>query len=1007
MSGDSSSEEGDDLFYQQAVFVDEFGGDTLAFEHETAAADDPFEADRAAALAATAADVDDNASDNASDDLPLETIEFSKPSNKKSHRNSRRHHKKHHKSNKKKKDNKEKEQAVEEVEESKTTATVPEEFATALPAATAADAAVATDDISMYNLGDDDGDAEAEASSSSSSSANNAELSRPEENPLSLETVDSKPLLQFIRSDLLPRLADYHDEVLLVLGCRHRKSFIPTKQADSDAAVDSTEVFVSLDEKKLTPRKLRTNYVIVVTRHRLFLIKAKMKGLLRKQLVMMLARDLHLFLLRKMYMSTHAYCHDVVVLQFAGKLGTVCVKTQRLRLLLDTIRRSHRRITVGLPHALAPAIHLPQPLAGVIGDPVPALPARGFRECYYAHCDVRRVLPSEECALLACEAADGRTFDLALLPGIDGAEEENDCDWAPLMAALKYNDFFRVLELRNVNLRDRVVRLAVAQADRAVEVASSAKKKTTNALNAVVDVLATNRFITKLVLVDTGVGDFEELSKALVANQLSALAHIDLSSNRLSKASIVGLCRALRTRPVGVRSLLLSKVNITPASATLLVAALESHLRATLAVEHFDLSHNELGPKGSAALAHLLVCLKGFGHLTWLNLSQTSLDVGAIAPVIGVLTTLQHVDISGNPLPATSADDQQLIGDLCGIVALPQLRFASFAAMRLGAKALQALLLACRSASQRDERRLALDLSGNELAAPRDVEAIAAALTSVRLALVSLTLADCRVGAAGLAAILSSLQRSDRLERLDVSGNFVDTSKEARVAAPEVASAVINFLISHPALRELVLARNVALRTAMPTLLQSLKSLRLHTLAIGGIPMSDASMSALAVSLRLNRSLAALDLTDCRVSLSGWQSFRAAMRQNEALHHVRLASGTSPFEALDAFRRCVPSTYTGRRLQLKEAEVFALYEDIRASLARNRHTAAQESVAALEDKRTLYDVLHPAHLPAPGLVKLVDLPPHLVDSTDATQFESEIREFQQQLERNESSTTVV
>jgi hypothetical protein len=33
--GDSSSEEGDDLFYQQAVFVDEFGGDTLAFEHET------------------------------------------------------------------------------------------------------------------------------------------------------------------------------------------------------------------------------------------------------------------------------------------------------------------------------------------------------------------------------------------------------------------------------------------------------------------------------------------------------------------------------------------------------------------------------------------------------------------------------------------------------------------------------------------------------------------------------------------------------------------------------------------------------------------------------------------------------------------------------------------------------------------------------------------------------------------------------------------------------------
>jgi hypothetical protein len=95
--------------------------------------------------------------------------------------------------------------------------------------------------------------------------------------------------------------------------------------------------------------------------------------------------------------------------------------------------------------------------------------------------------------------------------------------------------------------------------------------------------------------------------------------------------------------------------------------------------------------------------------------------------------------------------------------------------------------------------------------------------------------------------------------------------------------------------------------------------------------MSDASMSALAVSLRLNRSLATLDLTDCRVSLSGWQSFRSAMRQNQTLQNLRLASGASPFEALDAFRRAVPSTYTGRRLQLKEAEVFALYEDIRAS----------------------------------------------------------------------------
>jgi hypothetical protein len=497
--GDSSSDEGDDLFYQQAVFVDEFGGDTLAFEHETMA-DDPFEADRAAALAATSGGNDDNnrVDDDDDDSLPFETLEFEKPSKhgSKSHRSSHRHHKKS-KSNKKNKKKESSKKSSTVRDETPPVDETPAEFATALPSVAAA---VDNNDDehdgvpTMYNLDDTKDDAKDDSESSSSSASASASAAAPsaaavEENPLSLETVDNEPLMQFIRSELLQRIAEYHDEVLLVLGCRHRKLFIPTKQAETDAAIDSTEVFVSLDEKKLTPRKLRPNYVIVVTRHRLYLIKAKMKGLLRKQLTMLLVRDLHLFLLRKMYMSTHAYCADVAVLQFAGKLGTVCVRTQRLRLLLDTIRRSHRRITVGLPHALAPAIHLPQPLAGAIGDPVPALPARGFRECYYAHCDVRRVTPNEECAMLACEAADGRTFDLALLPGIDGAEEENDCDWAPLMAALKYNDFFRVLELRNVNLRDRVVRLAVAQADRAIEVASSAKKKSTNALNAVVDVL--------------------------------------------------------------------------------------------------------------------------------------------------------------------------------------------------------------------------------------------------------------------------------------------------------------------------------------------------------------------------------------------------------------------------------------------------------------------------------------------------------------------------------------
>jgi Ran GTPase-activating protein (RanGAP) involved in mRNA processing and transport len=1027
---DSSSDEGDDLFFQQAQFVDDSVGDSLAFENDeygTRTYEDLFEADRKAALAATSA-LDDVAGEDF--DVGDATTEFVKPHKSKSSSSKSKKKKSSSSSSKKKKGSSSKSKkttenrAVPNDKVDAVPAVTEDPVVVSTPAAPAADAEVIP---AIYGLDDDDDDddntaaavgaaaaavaaadddeGDSSSSSSSTSLSTAATVAAEEPRPLSLDTVDNDALLEFIRAQVLPRCKEYRDEVLLVLGCRHRKSIVPTKQGAAANAVDSTEVFVALDEKKLTPRKLKANYVVIVTRHRLYMIKAKMAGLLRKTLTMKLVRDLHWFLLRRVRMSVHAYCADVVVLQFAGKLGAVCLRTPRMQLLLDTVRRAHRRITVGLPRALAPVIDLPQALVSDVSDPVPALPARGFRECYLAHCDVRRVTPNDECALLACEAVDGRTFDLALLPGIDGAEEENDCDWAPLMAALKYNDYFRVLELRNVNLRDRVVKLAVSHEDRAMEVASTSKKKVTNALNAVVDVLATNRFITKLVLRDTGVSNFAELSTALIANKHSALSHIDLSSNKLSKASIVGLCRALRARPIGLRSLLLSKANVTAQGIVLLVAALRSHLRASLAIEHLDLSHNELTAKGSIAVSQFLVCFKGCGRLTWLNLCQTSLDIASIAPVLGVIPTLQHVDLSNNQLAPAAAADDHVVGALCDVVKLPHMRSASFAGMRLSGKAVQAILLACRATpQQRDERRLALDLSSNELT-PRDVDALCAALAPVRLALVSLSLADCRISAAGLDALLTALQRSDRLERVCLGGNATETNKETRVVAVDVVSSIINFVVSHPAMRELDLQRNVALRGTMETLFQSLKAMRLQTLVVSGIPVSDAAMSALAVSLRINRWLVTLDLTDCRVSLSGWQSLRAALRQNAALQHLRLATGSSPFETLDAFRRAVPSSYTGRRLQLKEVEVFALYEDVRASLSRNRQAAAHEAAAAaataaaaVEDKRTLYDVLSPALLPAPGLVEFVALPPHLSDSSDPSLFDEEIAKFQQDLE---------
>jgi hypothetical protein len=151
----------------------------------------------------------------------------------------------------------------------------------------------------------------------------------------------------------------------------------------------------------------------------------------------------------------------------------VCVKTPRARLLLSVLRSAHRRISLGLPRALSIKVDVPPALGAAPLDPHPMPAARNFREAYMAHCDCRRAVPNIEFALHAieCGTAPGASdssegervresgaLDLSTLPSI----EENDsarCDLAALCAALKYNDFFRSLELRNVNLRNRQVKL--------------------------------------------------------------------------------------------------------------------------------------------------------------------------------------------------------------------------------------------------------------------------------------------------------------------------------------------------------------------------------------------------------------------------------------------------------------------------------------------------------------------------------------------------------------------
>jgi hypothetical protein len=242
-----------------------------------------------------------------------------------------------------------------------------------------------------------------------------------------------------------------------------------------------------------------------------------------------------------------------------------------------------------------------------------------------------------------------------------------------------------------------------------------------------------------------------------------------------------------------------------------------------------------------------------------------------------------------------------------------------------------------------------------------------------------------RRGGSAIARVLTALQRTDDLERLSLAGNVVD-GKPAETS--EIASVLVNYLVSHPLLHSLVLAGNAALAPHLGTLFDLLKSIRLRELSVAGIGVSDDAVSKLGVALRINgthscarrvrahavvcartASLTRLDLSACALSLTAYQSLRGALRRNESVQHLVFDSNASAFETYDAVRRSVPKDYAGRRLVLKERSVVALHDDITTLLTRNQLLAVDGDVQQLTDAalarpaRLFGDVLHPTYLP--------------------------------------------
>ena len=313
----------------------------------------------------------------------------------------------------------------------------------------------------------------------------------------------------------------------------------------------------------------------------------------------------------------------------------------------------------------------------------------------------------------------------------------------------------------------------------------------------------------------------------LQSNRLAALEELDLASNEFGAQGAMALSSSPFTRRLkalqvadnalgdaglaallgashltGLRSLGVSQNGVTAAGATLLGGASGE-------LEDLDLSTNELGPAGAAALGAVLPRT----HLSRLNVSACGLTGEAIATLIqggrGVITSLA---VAGNGLEAEGVRRLAAVAEAGTLVEL------DVSSNGLGATGVEALAL---SPYLKNLRRLAgssnglrdedgatlarafdmlpnledLEVSDNGLGA---VSAVALSTAAVASRLVRLGLAHNQLGDGGAGALAQG--RWHALQELDIERNGVSLAAAASLLSAPGVTVLSRVRFSHNAL---------------------------------------------------------------------------------------------------------------------------------------------------------------------------------------------------------------
>lgn len=426
-------------------------------------------------------------------------------------------------------------------------------------------------------------------------------------------------------------------------------------------------------------------------------------------------------------------------------------------------------------------------------------------------------------------------------------------DLLPIISALENNSWFTGINAKNVRLTN--------------DVASE-----------IVKVFKKNTVLEELNVSNTGIKSdlVQKLSVALLSNNTTQLAKVDLSCNILDDRGIIHFLGFLSKPNHGLTYLDLSKTGLTGKGINKLSETMSESSIMQKSLKTLKMADNSMKGEDMTNLCKFLATSNVLTHLDLSGL-EIPLEMLSGALVRGSLHHMIHLNLSRNPFSLKKTRDATVPQSWKQLFAsFYQLSHLDLSNCKLPIEAVRLLFLGI--ASNINVNRLHLDLSGNELrfSPPYEIDVIIGHMTN----LISLDISNNRFDLS-IERIFKSLCNNRTLKHLSVGRNFSGVKAKY---LPRVLNSLVQLLHDENCCIESLSLADSKLKGDTTLVINALGSnTTLKELDISGNSMEDVGARMLAKALQINNKLQTIIWDKNGTTVQGFQDIADALEQNYVL----------------------------------------------------------------------------------------------------------------------------